>query len=60
MRALVKRRSSLKPSSLFKMSLKIRTGSSVQGVYRRAMPTSSRRVCKIGVRWKATRWRTEE
>src|SRR5215210_8811717 len=46
-KALVQRRSSLKPRSLFRMSLKIRTGSSVRGVYRRAMPTSSRRVCKI-------------
>jgi hypothetical protein len=29
------------------MYFKIRTGFSVRGVYRRAMPTSSRRVCKI-------------
>src|SRR5215211_3597910 len=47
MRALVKRRSSLKPRSLFRMYLKIRMGSSVREVYRRARPTSSRRVCKI-------------
>jgi hypothetical protein len=37
----------LKPRTLFMMSLKIRTGFSVRGVYRRALPFGSLTVCKI-------------